>query len=84
MVVHGDDFTFLGNDASLDCETTIMQEEHDVKLRARMGPDEYDDKSVTILNRCLEWRSDGLYYEADPRHAEILSEIWEFNHQHPS
>ena len=24
------------------------------------------------LNRCIEWRHDGIYYEADPRHAEII------------
>ena len=49
-----------------------MQEEYDIKLRGRLGPEKHDDKSITILNRCLEWRHDGLYYEADPRHAEIM------------
>ena len=72
LVVHGDDFTFLGNDVSLDWCTTIMQEEYDIKIRGRLGPDKNDQKSIRILNRCLEWRHDGLYYEADPRHAEII------------
>ena len=49
-----------------------MQEEYDIKLRGRLGPEKHDDKSMRILNRCLEWRSDGLYYEPDPRHAEII------------
>ena len=51
-----------------------MQEEYDVKIRGRLGPDKHDQKSITILNRCLEWRADGLYYEPDPRHAEIIIE----------
>ena len=74
LVVHGDDFTFLGDDSALDWCTTIMQEEYDIKLRGRLGPEKHDQKSMTILNRCLEWRSDGIYYEADPRHAEIIIE----------
>ena len=65
-VVHGDDFTFLGNDEGLDWATTIMQEEYDIKLRGRLGPDKADQKSITILNRCLEWRQDGIHYEPDP------------------
>ena len=74
LVVHGDDFTLLGNDQALDWCTTIMQEEYDVKLRGRVGPEKHDDKSMRILNRCLGWRSDGLYNEPDPRHAEIIIE----------
>ena len=27
---------------------------------------------MTILNRCVGWKSDGIHYEADPRHVEIL------------
>lgn len=37
-----------------------------------MGSGKNDDKQNTILNRCLEWRRDRLYYEPDPRHAEII------------
>ena len=74
VVVHGDDFTFLGDDAALDWCTMAMQEEYDVKVRGRLGPDKHDQKSITMLNRCLQWRADGLYYEPDPRHAEIIIE----------
>ena len=71
-VVHGDDFTFLGCDTELDFCTKMMQDQYEVKVRGRLGPDKHDDKSMTILNRCLEWKEDGIHYEADPRHAEIL------------
>ena len=37
VVVHGDDFTFLGDDAACDWATTIMQEEYDIKLKGAFG-----------------------------------------------
>ena len=45
-----------------------------IKLRGRLGPEKHDQKFIRILNRCLEWRTDGLYYEPDARHAEIIIE----------
>ena len=38
-----------------------------------MGQGKNDDKQITILNKCLEWRRDGQHYEPDPRHAEIIA-----------
>ena len=70
--MHGDDFTFLGEDAACDWATTIMMEEYDIKLRGRLGPGKNDDKQITIPNICLERRKDELHYEPDPPHAEIL------------
>ena len=29
-------------------------------------------KAIRILNRIVEWTTDGLWYEADQRHAEII------------
>ena len=71
LVVHGDDFTFLGNDENLQWCTEQMQLVYDIKIRGKLGPGPNDDKSIRILNRCLEWRRGCLAYEADPRHAEI-------------
>ena len=44
----------------------------EVKFRGRLGPEQRDDKSVRILNRVVEWGPDGIRYEADQRHAEII------------
>ena len=71
LVMHGDDFTFLGNDENLQWCTEQMQLVYDIKIRSKLGPGPDDDKSICILNRCLEWRRGCLAYEADPRHAEI-------------
>ena len=32
-----------------------------------------DDKSVRILNRVVQYTKDGLVYEADQRHGEIIA-----------
>ena len=71
-VVHGDDFTFLGTNSSLDEVQKAMKARYEVQIRGRLGPGPKDDKSIRILNRILEWTSEGLVYEADQRHAEII------------
>ena len=48
-----------------------------LKRRAILGPDDGDDKTVTILNRlvtwvCLSGSRNQIEIEADPRHREIL------------
>ena len=50
----------------------MMQDQYEIKVRGSLGPDRNNDKSMTILNRCLEWKDDGIHFEADPRHADIL------------
>ena len=56
LVVHGDDFTFLGNDENLLWCQEAMQAEYEIKIRGKLGPDPTDDKEIRILNRCLQWR----------------------------
>ena len=41
------------------------------KHRGRLGPGPSDMKSIRILNRIVEWRKEGILYEADQRHVEI-------------
>ena len=73
IVVHGDDFTALGNDDGLSKWEAGMAKAFEVKLQGRLGPDPGDKKEVRILNRILRWSDDGISYEADPRHVELLS-----------
>ena len=37
-----------------------------------LGPDAGDLQQVKVLNRILTWNNDGISYEADPQHAEIV------------
>ena len=42
-----------------------------MKVRGRLRPEPTDDKQIRILNRLIEWTED-IWYEADPRHAELI------------
>ena len=72
FVGHGDDFTFLGDDDALDWVEQTMRAKYKIKVRGRLGPEKHDDKSIRILNRIVTWDREGILYEADQRHAEIL------------
>jgi hypothetical protein len=50
----------------------MIQGKFDVKMRGRLGPDVGDNKSIRILNRIVTWDNQGIKYEADQRHAEII------------
>jgi len=56
----------------LDWFRDNIQRKFEVKIRGRLGPGVNDDKSVRILNRIVTWKEDGIHYEADQRHAEII------------
>ena len=50
-----------------------MQQHFDVKLKGRVGTEDKDEKHMRVLNRIITVTSDGLTYEPDPRHAELLA-----------
>ena len=76
VVIHGDDFTILGNEVELDWFRDSIQSRFEVKVRGRLGPEDNDDKSIRVLNRVITWKKDGLHNEADQRHAEIIIKNW--------
>ena len=71
-VVHGDDFTLTGVDADLDWIQAKMEEHFLCKINGRLGGGATDSREVRLLNRVIRWGPDGLKYEADPRHTELL------------
>ena len=73
VVVHGDDFTALGTDESLDLYEAGLAKAFETKVRGRLGLDEKDMKEIRILNRIIRITDKGLVYEADPRHVELLA-----------
>ena len=74
LVVHGDDFTFVGGDDSLDWVESNMKRWYEVKVRARLGPDDHDDKEATLLGRTIRWEDWGVTCEADPKHRRLVME----------
>ena len=78
-VVHGDDFTFEGEDKDLKWIYEEMKGWFDVKLRGILGPEEGDDKEVTILGRVVSWKDWGIEYKADPNLRKRLLEQMGFD-----
>ena len=73
IVVHGDDFTALGTDVALDKYEAGLKKSFECKIRGRLGMDAKDTKEIRLLNRIIRITDQGLLYEADPRHAELLA-----------
>ena len=71
VVVHGDDFTFLGTDDRLDWITDELKKVFEIKVRGRLGVG-CPDSEIKILNRIVRIDERGLRYEADPRHCDLL------------
>lgn len=69
IVVHGDDFVVTGGPAELEFVKDVFKRKYPTKVRGVMGPNDTDDKEVTILNRVVRWMDDGVTFEADPKHV---------------
>ena len=73
LVVHGDDFTALGNDDQLTWYEEELQKSFEVKIRGRLGEGCPGPQEIRILNRVVTIDEHGLQYEADPRHCDLLA-----------
>ena len=71
-VVHGDDITTLGLDGDLDWFREALGNSFELKVRGRVGEGLDGSNDMRILNRIVEMKPDGITYEADPRHVEIM------------
>ena len=74
VVVHGDDFTFLGYEDELQKIKKKMEEWYEIKLRGVLGDDPWDVKEMTILNRKVTWDGEKIVRRADDKHAKIIIE----------
>ena len=70
-VIHGDDFTLLGDKENLMWFRSQVSKRFEAKFRGMIGPEKNDSKEITILNRTVRWTARGIEYEADKRHVEI-------------
>ena len=72
--VHGDDFVLLGYIVSVRWFLVKLQEFWVDTNRGILGPPGYHNsvQSNRLLGRIVEWTVDGITWEADPRHAELM------------
>ena len=68
LVVHGDDFTFVGAPPDLDWIQGHMRRWYQVKIRARLGPEPGDDKSAVLLGRQIAWHDWGVSCRSDAKY----------------
>ena len=71
-MVHGDDFVFTGSASALEGVHKDLSKTVLLKLVGVLGSGKDDSKELRVLNRVIRHCPDGIRYEADPRHSEIL------------
>ena len=71
LVVHGDGFTALRVDESIDQLEAGLKASFEIKVCGRIGQ-HLPLKEMRILNHIVTLTDKGILYEADPRHAELL------------
>ena len=84
VVVHGDDFTALGARGDLLYLEDGLSKVFEIKIKGHLGEAEDCQKEVRVLNRIVRIDSEGVPYEADPRHVELLGQsLQEKAQKHP-
>ena len=70
--VHGDDFTVVGPTESLRWFEKEINKFYETTVQ-KLGPTtEGMQSEIRVLNRVIVWWADGLAYEPDQRHAELI------------
>ena len=70
-VVHGDDYISVGMEEDLLWMEEQLKKKYEIKTQL-LGPQHYHSQEVRVLNRIITLEQNGIGYEADPRHAEIM------------
>ena len=73
ITVHGDDFTAAGPESDLKWFRDIMKSRYDIK-ETMLGPESHMAQEMRVLNRTISWRAEGITYEPDSKHAELIIE----------
>ena len=63
----------MGIDENVNWHGSKTMTRFEAKVKGRIGPGEGDTKSMRVLNRVVHWAPEGIEYEADQMHAEIIA-----------
>ena len=69
--IHGDDYVSVGQEEDLQWMKRQIEKKYELKTQV-LGPSKTDKQEVRVLNRIISWKDNGIQYEADPRHVEIV------------
>ena len=78
-VVHGDDFTTAGSYENIKWLHEALGKEWLVVERGILGPPGTPNtiQDIRVLNRIISWKEEGIWWEPDSRHADLVVEILE-------
>ena len=71
-----DDFACTGNVDDLRWFEKSVSEYFELKSEI-LGPGHSEVREVKFLGRRIQWKKNGITYQADPKHVNILSEEWD-------
>ena len=80
LVVHGDDFTTLGRREDPLWFHESFAKSFEIRIRGILRESADCEKDVRILNRIVRVSEDGILYESDPEHVEILVKTMNIKH----
>ena len=76
VLVHGDDYFAVGPIGDLEQLSQDLKNRFECKSNILAEGEGYD-KEVLILNRRIRINENGILYECDPKHAQIIYNIFE-------
>ena len=79
IAVHGDDFVVAALPKQLHWIREKIESWFETKVRGMLGPDAGDDKQITFLGRIVEWTESGIEFQADPKHRQMVIDLYQFN-----
>ena len=75
-VLHGDDFVWEGIDEDLDWVQKLLEDKYELKNRGRLGFGPNDVRKIDMLGRVIELPHEGITWQGDPRHFNLLQEYF--------
>ena len=70
-IVHGDDYVSVGQESDLQWLEQRLKDKYEIKTKW-LGYKPEHQQEVRVLNRIISWSEQGIEYEADPRHVEVM------------
>ena len=70
-IVHGDDYVSVGQESNLQWLEQRLKDKYEIKTKWLEYKPEHQQE-VRVLNRIITWNQQGIEYEADPRHVEVM------------
>ena len=72
-MIHGDDYVSIGKHRDLKWMQGELERRFEIKT-SMIGPTQGSEKELKVLDRILRFTEEGIEYEPDQRHAEIIAE----------